>query len=319
MAEQKKRQENDILSLTVPEQFAGMRLDQCLAQLCGDFSRSRLQNLIRRGAVVRNGAVCDSPRSSVAPNDRIELSLPPEPEPFRAEPERIGLDVLYEDEFLLVLNKPAGMVVHPAAGNRSGTIVNALLGRDPGLAADFEEMDPGRPGIVHRLDKDTSGCLAVAKTPGALCRLSESFASRRVSKVYAAILAGHFKEQTGELCGRIGRHPVDRKKMAVVRSGGKEALTRYRIAEEGRIDGIDASFAEIRIFTGRTHQIRVHMASLGHPVAGDAVYGGARRLPAPRQMLHAWKLTLPHPETGKEMAFEAPFPSDFAEMLARLH
>ena len=310
---------NNILHLTVPAQFSGMRLDQCLAQLCCDLSRSRLQNLIRAGAVIRNDLVCDAPRTLVSRDDRLVLTLPPEPEAFHAEPERIGLDVLYEDEFLLVVNKPAGMVVHPAAGNRNGTLVNALLGRDPGLATDFEEADPARPGIVHRLDKDTSGCLVVAKTPDMLFRLSEFFASRRVSKVYAAILAGHFKEQTGELRNLIGRHPVDRKKMAVVRNGGKEAFTRYHIAGEGSIDGIAASFAEIRIFTGRTHQIRVHMSFLGHPVAGDPVYGGARRLPAPRQMLHAWKLTIPHPKTGKEMTFEAPFPSDFAAMLAKLH
>ena len=314
-----KPSENRIVDLQVPEQFAGMRLDQCLAQLYRDASRSRLQNLIRAGAVTRNGVVCDAPRTAVAAHDRIVLTLPPEKEVFHAEPERIGLDVLYEDDCLLVISKPAGMVVHPAAGNWSGTLVNALLGRDPEMAADFGEADPERPGIVHRLDKDTSGCLAVAKTPEALFKLSESFASRRVSKVYAAILAGHFREQSGELRNRIGRHPADRKKMAVVRSGGKEAVTRYRIAKTGSIDGTDASFAEIRIFTGRTHQIRVHMASLGHPVAGDTVYGGARRLPAPRQMLHAWKLTLPHPKTGKEMSFEAPFPADIAAMLDKLH
>ena len=313
-----KPSENRIVDLQVPEQFAGMRLDQCLAQLYRDASRSRLQNLIRAGAVTRNGVVCDAPRTAVETHDRIVLTLPPEKEVFHAEPERIGLDVLYEDDVLLVISKPAGMVVHPAAGNWSGTLVNALLGRDPDMATDFGEADPERPGIVHRLDKDTSGCLAVAKTPEALFKLSESFALRRVSKVYAAILAGHFREQSGELRNRIGRHPADRKKMAVVRSGGKEAVTRYRIAKTGSIDGTDASFAEIRIFTGRTHQIRVHMASLGHPVAGDTVYGGARRLPAPRQMLHAWKLTLPHPETGKEMSFEAPFPADFAAMLKKL-
>ena len=313
MAELKKRQENDNLRLTVPEQFAGMRLDQCLAQLCGDFSRSRLQNLIRQGAVARNGAVCDSPRTAVAANDRIELSLPPEPEPFRAEPERIGLDVLYEDEFLLVLNKPAGMVVHPAAGNWSGTLVNALLGRDPGLAADFEEMDPGRPGIVHRLDKDTSGCLAVAKTPRALCRLSESFASRRVSKVYAAILAGHFKEKTGELCGRIGRHPVDRKKMAVVEKG-RRAVTHYEVLE--RFGAY--TLVRYELETGRTHQIRVHSAYIHHPVTGDSLYGGSTAIFKDGQLLHAEKLILKNPATGEEMTFTAPLPADFAAVLARL-
>ncbi len=313
-----KRNENRVLKLTVPEQFAGMRLDQCLALLHQESSRSRLQALIKKGFATLNGTVCDSPKSSVAANDRIALILPPEPEAFSAKAEQNNLNVMYEDEFMLVVNKPAGMVVHPGAGNWSGTLVNALLGRTPGLAEDFEDADPARPGIVHRLDKDTSGCLAVAKTPDALFKLSEAFSTRQVSKTYAAILSGHFTMQTGELHNLIGRHPADRKKMAVVKSGGREAVTRFHITKEGEIDGIKASFAEIRIFTGRTHQIRVHMASLGHPVAGDTVYGGAKRLPAPRQMLHAWKLSIPHPKTGQTMSFEAPFPEDFDQMLQKM-
>ena len=172
--------------------------------------------------------------------------------------------------------------------------------------------------LFRSLDKDTSGCLVVAKTPDALFKLSEAFSTRQVSKTYAAILYGHFAMQTGELHNLIGRHPADRKKMAVVKNGGREAITRFHITKAGTVNGIKASFAEIRIFTGRTHQIRVHMASLGHPVAGDAVYGGAKKLPAPRQMLHAWKLSIPHPKTGETMSFEAPFPEDFAQMLQRM-
>ncbi len=312
------RNDGMILNLTVPEQFAGMRLDQCLAKLHPESSRSRLQSLIRKGSVTLNGTVCDSPKYSVAADDHIVLVLPAEPEALPAKAEQIDLDIMYEDDFMFVINKPAGMVVHPAAGNWSGTLVNALLGRDPDMAEDFENADPARPGIVHRLDKDTSGCLVVAKTPDALFRLSEAFSTRQVSKTYAAILYGHFAAQTGELHNLIGRHPADRKKMAVVKSGGREAVTRFRITKTGTVNGIKASFAEIRIFTGRTHQIRVHMASLGHPVAGDAVYGGARKLPAPRQMLHAWKLSIPHPKTGEMISFEAPFPEDFAEMLKKL-
>ena len=310
--------ENRVLNLTVPEQFAGMRLDQCLAQLHQESSRSRLQSLIKKGFVKLNEAICDSPKSSVTANDRIALVLPPEPEAFSAKAEQIDLDIMYEDEFMLVVNKPAGMVVHPGAGNWSGTLVNALLGHDPELAEDFGDADPARPGIVHRLDKDTSGCLVVAKTPDALFKLSEAFSTRQVSKTYAAILYGHFAMQTGELHNLIGRHPADRKKMAVVKNGGREAITRFHITKAGTVNGIKASFSEIRIFTGRTHQIRVHMASLGHPVAGDAVYGGAKKLPAPRQMLHAWKLSIPHPKTGETMSFEAPFPEDFAQMLQRM-
>ncbi len=302
----------------VPDQLAGTRLDQCLTQLHRECSRSRLQSWIKDGFVCRNGAVCTSAKERVAARDILEIIPPPEPEPFTLSAEQIALDVMYEDDVLLVINKPPGMVVHPGAGNRSGTLVNALLGRDPELAEDFEDADPSRPGIVHRLDKDTSGCLVVAKTPDALFRLSESFASRKVSKTYAAILCGHLKNPQGELRNLIGRHPVDRKKMAVVKSGGREALTRYAVRKEGTIDGKEASFAEVGIFTGRTHQIRVHMAFLGYPVAGDPVYGGARKLPAPRQMLHAWKLVIPHPKTGKEMHFEAPFPPDFQAMLDSL-
>ena len=181
--------ENRVLNLTVPEQFAGMRLDQCLAQLHQESSRSRLQSLIKKGFVKLNEAICDSPKSSVAANDRIALVLPPEPEAFSAKAEQIDLDIMYEDEFMLVVNKPAGMVVHPGAGNWSGTLVNALLGHDPELAEDFGDADPARPGIVHRLDKDTSGCLVVAKTPDALFKLSEAFSTRQVSKTYAATVS----------------------------------------------------------------------------------------------------------------------------------
>ena len=179
-------------------------------------------------------------------------------------------------------------------------------------------MDPLRPGIVHRLDKDTSGCLVVAKTPQALAKLAESFADRKTSKTYLAVVYGHLKQKEGEIRTLIDRHPVDRKRRAVSKQSGKEAHTAYKVVREGRIGGVPASLLEVRIFTGRTHQIRVHMSHIGHPLAGDEMYGGAKRLPAPRQMLHAWKLSLPHPENGKLLELEAPLPNDFSAYLAKL-
>ena len=307
---------NELLSFTVPEQFGGLRLDLCLVRFCPERSRSRLQTLIADGHVKVNGAVCDKAKTAVAAGDVIELeNIPDELPPQEAEPENIPLQVLYEDDFLLAVNKAPGMVVHPAAGNWTGTLVNALLGRGSG---DFGEMDPLRPGIVHRLDKDTSGCLVVAKTPQAHAKLSDAFAERKTSKTYLAVVYGHLNPKVGEIRNRIGRHPVDRKRRTVVAEGGKEAHSAYKVVKEGLIDGIPASLVEVRIFTGRTHQIRVHMSHIGHPVAGDEMYGGSKRLSAPRQMLHAWKLTLPHPVTGQMLSLEAPPPEDFKTYLARM-
>ena len=304
----------ELLTFQVPEQFAGMRLDLCLVRFCPDRSRRRIQALINDRHVKMNGALCDRPKTAVAAGDVLEVeNVPDELPPQEAEPENIPLDVLYEDDSLLAVNKAPGMVVHPAVGNWSGTLVNALLGRGSG---DFGEMDPLRPGIVHRLDKDTSGCLVVAKTPAALTALSDAFAERKTAKTYLAIACGHFVPKEIEIRARIGRHPVDRKRRTVVTEGGKEAHSVCKVVREGYIGGVPASLVEVRIFTGRTHQIRVHLSHIGHPVAGDEMYGGARRLPAPRQMLHAWKLTLPHPVTGKPLSLEAPLPADFAGYLA---
>ena len=306
----------EILTFTVPEQFAGTRLDLCLVHFCPERSRSRIQALIGDGHVRVNGEVCIRPKTSVPANAVLELdNVPDELPPSEALPENIPLDVLYEDDSILAVNKAPGMVVHPAAGNWTGTLVNALLGRE---SEEFGEMDPLRPGIVHRLDKDTSGCLVVAKTPQALTKLAESFAERKTSKTYLAVVYGHLKQKEGEIRTLIDRHPVDRKRRAVSKKSGKEAHTAYKVVREGSIGGVPASLLEVRIFTGRTHQIRVHMSHIGHPLAGDEMYGGAKRLPAPRQMLHAWKLTLPHPVTGKEMALEAPLPADFTDYLKQL-
>ena len=307
---------HEILTFQVPEQFAGMRLDLCLVRFCPERSRRRIQSLIESGHVRMDGTPCTRPKTPVAAGAGLEMeNVPDELPPQEALPENIPLEVLYEDDSLLAINKAPGMVVHPAIGNWTGTLVNALLGRGSGS---FGEMDPLRPGIVHRLDKDTSGCLVVAKTPKALTRLSDAFAERKTAKTYLAVVYGHLIPKEGEIRTLIARHPVDRKRRAVVAEGGKEAHSAYKVVREGKIDGIPASLVEVRIFTGRTHQIRVHMSHIGHPLAGDAMYGGAKHLPAPRQMLHAWKLSLPHPETGEPLELEAPPPDDFTAYLAKL-
>ena len=284
----------------LPEQ-TGMRLDQCAAALADGISRTRIQRAIASGNMTLNGVVCTVPRTVVAEGDELVFEIPEEPAPEHVTPEQIPLNILYEDEALMVIDKPAGMVVHPAAGNYTGTVVNALLGRSREIAEEFEETgDPSRPGIVHRLDKDTSGCLLVAKSARAMDRLCRMFAERKVMKTYAAIVAPCPKVAAAEIRTQIGRHPVNRKKMAVVQRGGKEALTRFTVLRKGRIGSVSAALLQVRILTGRTHQIRVHMSYYGSPVIGDAVYGGNGRIPAPRQMLHAWKVSFPHPFTGEE-------------------
>ncbi|MBO4631769.1 MAG: RluA family pseudouridine synthase [Lentisphaeria bacterium] len=307
---------HEILTFQVPEQFAGMRLDLCLVQFCPERSRRRIQALINERHVTVNGILCDRPKTPVSAGDTLELeNIPDELPPQEAQPENIPLSILYEDDSLLAVNKAPGMVVHPAVGNWTGTLVNALLGRE---SENFSAMDPLRPGIVHRLDKDTSGCLVVAKTPQALTALADAFAEHRTSKTYLAVAYGHLTPKEGEIRNRIDRHPVDRKRRTVVTDGGKEAHSAYKVVREGFVDGIPASLVEVRIFTGRTHQIRVHMSHIGHPLAGDEMYGGAKHLPAPRQMLHAWKLTLPHPDTGKLLSLEAPIPDDFSSFLKKM-
>lgn len=232
--------------------------------------------------------------------------------------EHIPLDILYEDDALLVINKPAGMVVHPAAGNYTGTVVNALLGRDQEILEEFDEADSMRPGIVHRLDKDTSGCLVIAKNGNAMHKLSRSFADREVSKTYMAIVAPAPKVMAAEIRTQIGRNPGNRKKMAVVRSGGRDAVTIFNVVRRGKIGPNSAALLKVRILTGRTHQIRVHMSHYGSPIIGDALYGGNSRIAAPRQMLHAWKLSFPHPVTKEMLSFESPFPADFQEYMDQI-
>ncbi len=314
------QQKTEILSFTVPEELAGARLDLALARLAYQYSRSKLQKVIGSGVLTLNGTPCAECRRPVAAGDEVRFPQPGEEIPVSAEPENIPLSVLYEDKSILVIDKPAGMVVHPAAGNWTGTVVNAVLGRGSVSGEDFTDSDPCRPGIVHRLDKDTSGCLVVAKTESAMRKLCEGFAAHEITKTYLAIVAPAPVVMAGQIDTFIGRSPANRKKMAVVRDEklGRAASTSFRCLRRGRIGAVSAALLEVHIATGRTHQIRVHMAYRGMPVIGDSLYGGNSRIPAPRQMLHAWKLEFKHPSTGKKMAFESPIPADFRGFLDQI-
>ncbi len=249
-----------------------------------------------------NGQTAD-PADRVAAGDVVEFEIP-EAYVSEAAPEAIPLEVVYEDEDLAVINKPAGMVVHPAPGHQTGTLVHALLGRGGGWSA---VGGVSRPGIVHRLDKGTSGLIVVARNDASHRKLSAQLKDRSLSRTYMAIVRGLVKDEAGELEGPIGRDPKERKRMAVV-SGGRFARTRYRVL--GRRGG--HTLLRCDLDTGRTHQIRVHLAALGYPVTGDAEYGGAEA-GVSRPMLHAWRLRMRHPRTGEEMNFETPPPSDFEE------
>ena len=293
-----------------------MRLDKLILARNPGFSRSRIEGLVKSGFVTVNGATAEKAGMKVSEDDDIEVEIPP-PVPAVPEPENIPLDIRYEDGDMLVLDKPAGMVVHPAPGHFTGTLVNALLARCPGLSG---IGGVARPGIVHRLDQYTSGVMVVAKSQKAMEGLAKAFASHEhVEKTYLAVCRGRPRLDSGRIENMIGRHPVDRKRMAVLERGGKRAVTNWRVLSgAAAIEGL--SVIECRIETGRTHQIRVHMASLGCPVAGDAVYGRPsldRRLePAPaRQMLHAWRLKLWHPVENRQMEFEAPVPPDMKEYM----
>lgn len=304
----------------VPERLAETRLDRCLADLHGEWSRSRVHRLIDDGRVLVNGAAA-KPATPVAAGDLIEVDEPPL-QRLDLAAEDIPLVILHEDEELLVLDKPPGLVIHPAAGRRSGTLVNALL-RHCGELSGIGGVE--RPGIVHRLDKDTSGLMVVAKTERAHLALSIAFRRREVEKCYLAICFGVPAEASGVIEGAVGRHPTERKQMAVVTTG-RPARTLYRVAE--RLAG--TSLVECRPVTGRTHQIRVHMAHLGHAVVGDPVYSGrqwrnlldprhrAACRDFPRQALHAWRLAFHHPVSGTRLDFEATPPADFEELLGIL-
>ncbi len=293
---------SESIELQVSNRGRGLRLDRFLADQLPHFSRSRLQVLIREGHVTLNENEA-RPRELLREGDVIRLAEPP-PEKIATEPENIPLDILFEDEDLLVINKSAGMVVHPGAGNRTHTLVNALLAHCRTLSGIGGKE---RPGIVHRLDKETSGCLVVAKNDETHRSLSRQFAERTVEKIYLALVAGTMRKARGIIDAGIGRHPKHRQRMAVNKERGRSARTDYRVVQSR--SGI--SLVECVLHSGRTHQIRVHLHHLGHPILGDKVYGTRRGSEFPRQMLHAWKLGFAHPRDGKRKTFEAPVPADF--------
>ncbi len=297
------------ICLVVAKEANRLRLDQFLARELPQFSRSRVQQLIRGGFVKVNNQPA-KPRDPVRTDDAIELIEPPL-EKTENKPENIPLDVLFEDNDLIVINKPAGLVVHPGAGHREHTLVNALLHHCSNLSGIGGEE---RPGIVHRLDKETSGCLVVAKTDEAHRALSIQFADRTVEKVYLALVAGRMKRTAGTVEKKIGRHPFQRQKMSVQPEHGREARTDYRVVRSSE----QGSLVECRLHSGRTHQIRVHLHHLGHAVLGDKIYGARSAGNFPRQMLHAWKLGFQRPRTNKWKDFEAPVPEDFQKALRSL-
>jgi len=293
----------------------GKRLDVFVAEREG-ITRSASAKLAESGNVTVCGRVVPK-NYRLREGDSVEVVLP-EPVPDKAEPENIPINIIYEDAFLLVVNKEKGMVVHPAAGNPSGTLVNALLYHCGDSLSGINGVI--RPGIVHRIDKDTSGLLVVAKTDTAHLSLAEQIASHRFERQYRAIVNGHLREDSGRVDKPIARHPTDRKKMAIV-AGGREAATNYRVIEQ--LNGAD--HVALQLETGRTHQIRVHMASLGHPLLGDTVYGGGRsKFEASHegllrgQCLHAKTISFCHPVTGEVMRFDSPLPHSFTEALRLL-
>jgi 23S rRNA pseudouridine1911/1915/1917 synthase len=287
---------------SVSSELAGMRLDRCLAGSLPAISRSRIQAVIRSGGVLLNGAPGKA-SDIVRVDDEIVWREPAAVECESARAQEMPLDILFEDEVLAVLNKPAGMVVHPAPGHEDGTLVSGLLHHFGSLS---QIGGVKRPGIVHRLDKETSGCLVVAKSDAAHQLLAAQFARREVSKVYLALVSGSPRFRSGVVDAPIARHPVHRKKMAVrATARGREAVTEYRVIESKG----GMSLIECRPRTGRTHQIRVHLKHLGCPVLGDPLYG--RRGSFSRHMLHAWKLEFRHPVTGQRLAFEAVPPPEF--------
>ncbi|HLY44135.1 MAG TPA: RluA family pseudouridine synthase [Stellaceae bacterium] len=318
------------IAITIAASDAGVRLDRALQRQLPELSRSRLKQLMLAGRVTSAERTLRDPAQHAIPGLAVVVELPP-PEEAQPAAQPIPLDIRFEDAHLIVIDKPAGMVVHPAPGNPAGTLVNALLAHCGASLAGIGGVR--RPGIVHRLDKDTSGLLVAAKTEAAHAALSRDFAARRIERAYSALVWGVPSPPAGEIAGNIGRSPSNRKKMAVVSDGrGKPAVTRYRV-ERRFVD--HASLIECRLLTGRTHQIRVHLAHLGHPLIGDPAYGTrAGRLPVQpatsrgpagaaigrfaRQALHARLLGFNHPETGQLLRFESTLPPDMVGLITNL-
>ena len=314
-----ENKETKSFSIHVPEADQGSRLDRFLSEANLSLSRSQAKKLIETGSILLNQKPT-KPSAHLKAGDRISGVLP-KPEPLSLKPEPLPLDVIYEDSSIIVINKSPGMVVHPAYGNPSGTLVNALLHHCKDLTGINGIM---RPGIVHRLDKDTSGVMVVAKDDEAYHQLTKQFKNRTVEKAYLAIAYGKFGQEEGLIDSAIGRHPTERKRMSTRTKKGRTAITRWKVRE--RLDGF--TFLEIFPQTGRTHQIRVHLSSMGHPVLGDPVYGrkgrpGSIRDPVlkgclkkmNRQALHAHRLGFNHPRTGERVQFVAPIPHDMKEVL----
>jgi 23S rRNA pseudouridine1911/1915/1917 synthase len=295
--------------LPVPETEHGQRIDKLLAAACPEFSRSYFQQLLADGGVALNGQVAGKPATKVRAGDRVEVELRPTVQAQAFQPEDIPIRVVYEDEHLMVIDKPAGLVVHPAAGNWSGTLLNALLAYHVGAST------LPRAGIVHRLDKDTSGLMLVGKTPRAVDALVRMIALREVHRIYVALVQGAWRGASEMLVDRpIGRDPRNRLRMAVLSddaTGAKPAQTALRVLDRGQA----AAWVGCKLHTGRTHQIRVHLAWLGHPLVGDALYGGRAAFGLDRQALHAHRLVLRHPVTGEVLRLESALPLEITRAL----
>ena len=301
--------QNDLFSITSDD--SGKRLDTWLTAKLEKYSRSFIEKLIEDGNAVVNGKNVKT-GYKIKTGDKIDVVVP-EPRILDVKAENIALDILYEDHDIIVINKPRGMVVHPAAGNYSGTLVNALLEHCKESLSDINGVI--RPGIVHRIDKDTSGVLVVAKNNSAHSQLSERLKEHDIQRVYIAVAEGVIREESGKIDAPIGRHPVERKKMAVNVKNGRRAVTYFKVLERFQ----SATLLEVKLETGRTHQIRVHMSYIGYPLVGDPVYGRKKqRYDLNGQALHAKLLGFVHPSTGEYMEFEAELPEDFKALLEKL-
>lgn len=303
--------ENPIFEFIIEEEMQGTRLDVVLSLIIEETSRSHLQNLITDGRVQINGIIQNSKKYKVKAGELVKVTIP-EPVPLQAVPEDIPVAIVYEDEDLLVVNKPKGMVVHPAAGNDTGTLVNAILYHCKSLSSINGVI---RPGIVHRIDKDTSGLLMIAKNDTAHRNLAEQLAAHTITRAYRAIVYHGFQEEEGTVNAPIGRDPRNRLKMAVTQLNSREAVTHYKVLQ--RLGSF--TYIEARLETGRTHQIRVHMASINHPLLGDGVYGPQKKaMGIETQMLHAKLLGFRHPKTGEYMEFDSPLPQEFKNVIKKL-
>lgn len=301
----------ETIKQTVPEKLANLRVDKYLSEALPDYTRSFLQKVVKEGGVLADGKAVKA-SYKVRSGECLEVRIPEAKEPDIL-PEAIPLEILYEDQDLLVVNKPKGMVVHPSAGHYSGTLVNALMYHCKDQLSGINGIL--RPGIVHRIDMDTTGSLVVCKNDMAHSAIAEQLKSHSITRKYRAIVHGVLNADEGMIDAPIGRHPIDRKKMAVNRKNGKTAITHYRVLKRYR----QFTYIECELETGRTHQIRVHMSSVGHPILGDAVYGPSKcpyRLQG--QTLHAQTIGFLHPRTGAYMEFQAPLPDYFEELLRKL-